>query len=726
LKPRLIKFTCPACNARLAVPDAMAGMEDNCPKCAARIRAPLPAPEPAPVADPEPASAAEATPGKSRHSILNAVLHAPEPATTMTTRPAKSQEKAGAPKAREASRSALFDEFLSAAPQPPAIEAAAKAPSAKPPKLRRKPPDAAKPMGAPEPEPPPPAQPATPPVPESTPAAAATPTLLEIISTPEPNPLAPPPEPEEELEPSPSTSEPTETDDPDIGMGEMIAEQSSSPSPSVARHVIPSLGVGLMQVEDRPRQQELRRRRRAVVTGIILFLLLDAVVLCWIFRRPILEWWNDRRPVAVAQRTVPPPSRDSGTPAPPLKPAATPAATATGKDPSRPLASAPAIEPGKPVPPLIPEAPFPAPIADAAAPGDLPAPPLLDANLGAQPAPSPREVGDIPGKREFSAAQIGPPLVPSSTASDSPDAPLMTPATKELLTTLDVPLLVTPTPAETTAAVAKDDLKAKMETTPPPSPPSPPPAATIPEAAGQPPTPEPAPGLTATAEIDVPPAPAKIVETGIIPAARPALAALKNFLAAPTWQERLRWVQKPETVKAAMEKHYRMHSDGPVNVARIDFIERYPARSGNPPYCMFEVSGGDLKRTLLVLVEEKSKADFRVDWEAFAEFKDQLLREFLSKAGSPPGKFRVMIRRSHSFDKSVPDLDRKDSFELSQPGIDTTGKAYAVKGATVARALSQQLGWGESIAVTVQLAWRSEGDRSWVEVAAVPAFGWRG
>ena len=52
--------------------------------------------------------------------------------------------------------------------------------------------------------------------------------------------------------------------------------------------------------------------------------------------------------------------------------------------------------------------------------------------------------------------------------------------------------------------------------------------------------------------------------------------------------------------------------------------------------------------------------------------------------------------------------------------------SYALKGATAARALSQQLGWGESIAVTVQLAWHSEGTRAWVEVAAVPAFGWRG
>lgn len=141
---------------------------------------------------------------------------------------------------------------------------------------------------------------------------------------------------------------------------------------------------------------------------------------------------------------------------------------------------------------------------------------------------------------------------------------------------------------------------------------------------------------------------------------------------------------------------------------------------------MFEVSGGDLKRNTLVLVEEKSKTENLVDWEAFVEFKDQLLWEFLIKPGSPPGKFRVMLRRKHYFDKDIPDIDRKETFELNQPGADTTVNVFAVKGGSVAKVLSQQLAWGDGIAVTVQLVWHSEGERGWVEIKSVPAFGWRG
>ncbi len=225
---------------------------------------------------------------------------------------------------------------------------------------------------------------------------------------------------------------------------------------------------------------------------------------------------------------------------------------------------------------------------------------------------------------------------------------------------------------------------------------------------------------------DTTPASAKIIERGITKTSRPALEALKCFLAAPTWQYRLRWVQKPDAVKAAMEKHYRKYTDGPIEVAHIEFIERYPAKSNTPPYCMFEASGGVLKRKTLVLIEEKNKNECLVDWEAFVEFKDQLLWEFLIKPGSPPGKFRVMLRRKHYFDKDVPDINRKDAFELSQPGTDTTVNVFAVKGGSVAKVLSQQLAWGDGIAVIVQLAWHGEAERGWVEIKSVPAFGWRG
>jgi hypothetical protein len=294
---------------------------------------------------------------------------------------------------------------------------------------------------------------------------------------------------------------------------------------------------------------------------------------------------------------------------------------------------------------------------------------------------------------------------------------------------LDTPLTDSFKAADLGLPSAKDELIVKTEVVPPPSPPSPPPPPTgvinpdLSEKLSTLGAPVAAP---VTDDEEIPAKSTKPAESGITALARPSLEALKKFLAAPTWRERLHWVQKPDTVKPLMEKHYRSHPDGPINVTNIDFIERNPAKGGAPAYCMFEVRGGSLKRGVLVLVEEKTRNDFRVDWEAFVEFKDQLLWEFLIKPGTPPGKFRVMMRRKHCFDKNVPDLDRKDAFEISQPGADTTANVFVVKGGTVAKSLARQLDWGDTVAVTVQLVWRGEGGKTWVELKAVPTFGWRG
>ncbi len=725
MKPRLIKFSCPACNARLAVPDSLAGMEDNCPKCAAQIKAPVPEPEPAPAPPAE-----EASPVMSGHGILDAVLHAPVPAKR-APRASKSRESVATQKDRETYRSTLFDEFLSTipvpseetVPPPPTAEVPSEAP------LRA----GLEPSNTPEIEPEPEvetrqsAPSTTNPLAESLPASEPVPLAVpESMTAGEAEPVAAQcEEPRGELRLAPPPiAEPVEEDEaPGLGAPDIVAEPSNPLSAAVTRHLLPSLGVGLMQVEDTPRRQRQRLRRHRHVTGILLFLLFDAVIACWVFRHRITEWWQERRPVVVTQPATATPStakaaENRSTP-PPEQGIAAPTTTASREDLSTAPSKTPAVSPIEAPEKVVPRA------ADMAPPQSASPPPT--AIPISEPPSDARVVGEIPGKKESSTAQILPSDLPASADPDPPKASPMTEPAREPQPSLEVSALPPPKPPEPPSSPPAENLLAKIEIGLPPLPPPLPPSAAIPEAPDKQVAAEaPSSAALAVPSEDLSAVPAKIIESGVTAASRPALAALKSFLAARTWEERLAWVQKPEVVKAAMEQHYRTHPDGPVNVAHIGLIERYPARGGNPPYCMFEVRGGDLKQSILVLVEEKSKTNIRVDWEAFVEFKDQLLWEFLIKPGSPPGKFRVMIRRKHSFDKKVPDLDRKEGFEISQPGADTLANAFAVKGAAAARSLSQQLGWGDSVAVTVQLAWHVEGDHGWVEVKAVPAFGWRG
>jgi len=207
--------------------------------------------------------------------------------------------------------------------------------------------------------------------------------------------------------------------------------------------------------------------------------------------------------------------------------------------------------------------------------------------------------------------------------------------------------------------------------------------------------------------------------------AEPALAALNSFLNAANWRERLKWSQKPEAARSAMEKYYQGSTGGPIKAGRIDFLKRYPAAKGAPAYCMFEVTGGDIKHPVLALVEQISKNEARVDWEAFMEFKDEALEKFLQTKDAPASRFRVMIRRQHSYDKDVPDLLLKDCFELFQPRKDFTARVFCPKGGATQRQLSTQLPWDMEMAVIVELAWRKKGRYQWVEIASVPNYGWK-
>lgn len=207
--------------------------------------------------------------------------------------------------------------------------------------------------------------------------------------------------------------------------------------------------------------------------------------------------------------------------------------------------------------------------------------------------------------------------------------------------------------------------------------------------------------------------------------AKSALDALLKFLDAPSWRERANYVQKSTEMPAALEKYASVHGDGPILVEQVEFLERYPSKGGVPPYCMFEVSGGVLKHPVLILVEQSAKNGVRVDWQAFIEFKDDLLLRFLENKNSAPQKFRVMLRRKHYFDRDVPDLAAKDSFEIEQPNSEFQGHVFLPRNSALGKQLTSQLGWSQDMPVIAELVWKSDAKAWWVEISKIVSFGWR-
>jgi hypothetical protein len=242
---------------------------------------------------------------------------------------------------------------------------------------------------------------------------------------------------------------------------------------------------------------------------------------------------------------------------------------------------------------------------------------------GVIPAPSPGPAGRLPA-------------APTAIARNLSGAPL--PA---------VPVTATPAPAAKPVA-SPPDAGPEVKSPPP-----------------EPAKPELKPGEMSEAEKEI----RKIVPvTGHL--SKPGTALIR-FLAAPKWQERLRYSLAPEKVKPLMEAYYKTWPDGPVipediKLTRIEPTEEDPNRK----YYAFLLFLPDKEAGIPVSIEE-TKNGCLVEWCSFVESKDQVLAKFFDGWRKEPGTFRVMARRSHYFSDDVPDQKKKECLGISAP--DATG-----------------------------------------------------
>ncbi len=148
-------------------------------------------------------------------------------------------------------------------------------------------------------------------------------------------------------------------------------------------------------------------------------------------------------------------------------------------------------------------------------------------------------------------------------------------------------------------------------------------------------------------------------------------AALVHFLAAKTWQERLKYTLAPEKAKPLMEVYYKTQPDGPVvpediKLLRVEATEE----DANRKYYGFLLYLPDVEYGIPVSVED-TKSGCLVEWCSFAETKDRLLEKFFAAFRKEPGTFRVLARRCHYFSDDVPEQDKKECLEVVAP--DNTG-----------------------------------------------------
>ena len=300
------------------------------------------------------------------------------------------------------------------------------------------------------------------------------------------------------------------------------------------------------------------------------------------------------------------------------------------------------------------------------------------------------------------------PMLPGSTAGTPPEVGSPIQLTLPSMTDPPVPPPPVSEPAPQ-AALTPNPVDGMIAGVPPP-----PPDMALPNGPLEPPPADPLPA---------PAAPPKL--SRITSEAKPALEVLQKFLKAANWTERVTYSRQGDRLKQAMQTHAAKYGDGPIYPANITFVDRRSNKSDAAPYNMFELEGGTLRHPILVLVEQPSKGPPTVDWELFAEFKEDLLLKFLENNGAAPQTFRVMMRRKHYFDKDVADISSKEGFALTQPGASFEGHVFVPKGTAIARDIEQKLPWGSELPIIVELIWRSSNNSRWVEINSIKSFGWR-
>lgn len=501
---------------------------------------------------------------------------------------------------------------------------------------------------------------------------------------------------EEPVDDASEESDSTDTDAPyqsphAPGMGEILAAVSATPERENRTYRSTPFLSGPEISQSRPKR---RSGPGKLFIAILYFLAFDLIMLV-IFRKQVVEFWHDNiartrhtSPAALPQTTPPVPPPTSPESAPP--PAESP----------EPSAEEPATTPN----PTAEAAPVPQAI------------PITEEQLAKLPGSS---IGIPPASPAPTSA---PPPVPApAPAPSSADAPF---AVSDAWV-FGPPASAATTTTTTTPAVANPEKPLPLEADAPIGGlPPPPPDMALPNGPlpGSPtPAPQPAPAATSFANVSSP------GTNRIPPEAKSAFDAISSFLNAPDWKTRAKFSMQADKLTAAMAKHAQEYGDGPIAVDRIEFVERHTKTPGSTPYCMFELQGSKLPHRVLALVIQPDDGPVLVDWEAFMEFRHDYLLKFLETQGAPNQQFRVMLRRKHYFDKDVPGIDSKESYQITQPNLVNKyeGHVFVQKDTPLSTKLGTQLGWGMDMPVIVELAWKTNKKHHWVEIVSIPHYGWR-
>jgi len=170
-----------------------------------------------------------------------------------------------------------------------------------------------------------------------------------------------------------------------------------------------------------------------------------------------------------------------------------------------------------------------------------------------------------------------------------------------------------------------------------------------------------------------------------------------------------------------METYYATHQDGPTIATRTT-IEHCEANAvSNLMLVVFRVFTAECPTVFTVALAE-TIAGWKVDWEPFVEFKDELFIEFVTGKSGETGRFHLILLPS----SSPVEAENKVSYILSDPVKGREFLATVQKGTETEKTLESITKEGAIATPVLELARHSKPDDSCdLEIVGAPATNWR-
>jgi hypothetical protein len=205
-----------------------------------------------------------------------------------------------------------------------------------------------------------------------------------------------------------------------------------------------------------------------------------------------------------------------------------------------------------------------------------------------------------------------------------------------------------------------------------------------------------------------------------------AQEALTLFLQARNWKDRMALSDGGSALQSEMEAHYRKIKDGPNAPTSVEHVASAPLPDGLRTVQVFHVTFPDLPQGFPVPVLQ-TEDGWRIDWQAFTEFREGRLKKFLAQYQEAPAVFRLRLQRAHYQDRAVPNLDKKYIFRIAAPIDGHEGYVFVDKeDSIVGPKIADKLEWDAIHHVMAKLKWvRGGNGRSYVELRDIVSDSWR-